>query len=392
MVIKVGQDRGDIVGNDDLALQRAVDAVAAHGGGTVEVGPGTYLLRNSVRMRSNVRLAGSGEDTVLRKSDGVCTPFVIDADYGQSKVTVEDPSGFHTGMGVLVLDGAAGDWAQTVATVTHVVGNVLYLDRLLIGDYCTEQNGAVFNSFSPLVFSEVHSARAEGLCIEGNRESNRRMNGCIGAGIYVVKSRACSIADCQVRNFSGDGLVTAITQDISVERCLLTGASDLGLHFGAGSARPLARGNTCTRNGSVGLFLCWRVQEGRFEDNLIADNLGVGLSLGHKDTDNLFIGNTVRRNASAGIIFRLEKPTNAGHRNRFERNLIEDNVGPGVRIRPATSDLVFAGNTLRDTRTGAARTQRVGISAEEGTARIRAVGNDFANHPDGEVEGDVELA
>ena len=335
---------------DQITIQRALDAVAAYGGGTVELAAGDYLLQDSIQMRSNVRLVGNGE-VVLRKSDGVSSGFTIDPDWGQTKVTVEDPSGFRPGMGVLVLDDVSIEWTQSVTSITHVDGNVLYLDRWLYGDYTMEQNAIISNTFSPIVFLEVQNASVEGICLEGSRGTNRNLNGCVGAGLFLIKSRACRVEGCAVDDFHGDGVVTAITQDITVENCTLTGMSGLGLHFGAGSARAIARGNTCTRNEQIGLFLCWRVQESRFENNLIEEN-GVGISLGHKDTDNVFVGNSVRRNKSHGVAFRAEKLSNAGSRNRFEANLLEDNTGCGVHIRPATTDITFEGNTFRDTARG----------------------------------------
>ena len=46
-----------------------MDYVAALGGGTVCILPGRYLMRDSLHLRSHVRLLGSGEDTVLPKAD-----------------------------------------------------------------------------------------------------------------------------------------------------------------------------------------------------------------------------------------------------------------------------------------------------------------------------------
>jgi len=67
MHIKVGISQGDVVGDTDAVIQQAIDAVSSYGGGTVELGPGTYTLCDSVRLASRVRLVGSGRDTVLRK-------------------------------------------------------------------------------------------------------------------------------------------------------------------------------------------------------------------------------------------------------------------------------------------------------------------------------------
>ena len=65
-LIRIGQTEGDIVGKDNRALQAAVDYVAGLGGGVVEVGPGDYLMRDSLHLRSFVTVRGTSGSTVLR--------------------------------------------------------------------------------------------------------------------------------------------------------------------------------------------------------------------------------------------------------------------------------------------------------------------------------------
>ena len=389
MIVHVGIDEGDIVGDTNTAIQRAVDAGGSYGGGTVELSAGCFTLYDSVRLRRNVRLVGAGADTVLRKCDGPASGFVVDADYGQKKVTVNDPSGFRAGMGVVISDDRSGGWIDTLATITLVQGDVVYLDRLLAMDYDADAGGLIANSFPPVAGFDVDSVVIEGLCLDGNRENNRPINGCIGGGLYLHRARRCRIADCVVRDFAGDGISFQITQEVTVERCEITRVTGLGLHPGTGSARPVVRDCKSHENGEDGLFLCWRVQEGRFEGNEFFANGRHGISIGHKDTDNVFENNVMRGNGAHGLYFRDEKPTNAGSRNVFRRNLIEDNAGCGVRVDGHTTDLLFEDNTVRDTRTGEARTQRVGISVGEHGGRIRSVRNGLENHVEAATQGEV---
>ena len=99
----------------------------------------------------------------------------------------------------------------------------------------------------------------------------------------------------------------------------------------------------------------------------------------------------IRANKRHGIYFRNEKTSNAGSRNTFRQNTIEDNQECGVYIEGHTTDLLFEQNTIRDTRSGDARTQRIGIWAGENAARVRAVGNLIENHVEGAVQGDVAV-
>jgi hypothetical protein len=391
MIVKVGITTGDLRGDTNAVIQQAVDAAGSYGGGTVELGAGIYTLFNTVQLRRSVRLVGQGRDTVLRKCDGHHSGFAVDADYGQKKVTVENPSGFRVGMGLVVTDDRSDGWHTTVATVTLIKGNVIYLDKPFLSDYQIEAGGMAYSSFPLVAGIDVDSVAIEGLCLEGNREKNLPINGCVGGGIYLHRARRCRIADCLVRGFAGDGISFQVTQDIDVERCEVTRATGLGFHPGTGSVRAVVRDCKSIANGEDGIFLCWRVQESRFERNEVLDNGRHGFSIGHKDTDNLFLGNLVRGNKSHGILFREEKSSNAGSRNTFRRNVIEDNVGAGVFVGGDTTDLLFEENQIGDTRAGDERTQRVGIIAAPQTSRIRSCRDSFDNHIDAPAEGNVVL-
>ena len=66
--VTVGIRDADMVGSDHRALQAAVDYVANLGGGTVEIGPGEYLMRDSLNLRSRVTVRGAGASTILKKA------------------------------------------------------------------------------------------------------------------------------------------------------------------------------------------------------------------------------------------------------------------------------------------------------------------------------------
>src|SRR4051812_36861686 len=68
LTVTVGPQKADLVGNTEKVLQAAVDYMAAAGGGTVRVLPGTYHFRNAVYLRNGIRILGSGDDSVLLKA------------------------------------------------------------------------------------------------------------------------------------------------------------------------------------------------------------------------------------------------------------------------------------------------------------------------------------
>jgi hypothetical protein len=69
----------------------------------------------------------------------------------------------------------------------------------------------------------------------------------------------------------------------------------------------------------------------------------------------------------------------AGHRNRLENNVIENNGGkgdaPGIQVRGETRDLVFRNNIIRDTRPAGERKQTVGIRIEKLAGPVVLEGN-----------------
>ena len=87
--ITVGQSNADLIGADQRALQAAVDYVAALGGGAVEIGPGTYAMRDSLHLRPHVTVRGVKGQTILRKADAISSPLVRDGDYGEEQATVK---------------------------------------------------------------------------------------------------------------------------------------------------------------------------------------------------------------------------------------------------------------------------------------------------------------
>lgn len=372
--ITVGRKDADLVGADNRVLQAAVDYLAGLGGGLVEIGEGEYVMRDSLHLRSNVTVRGQKGKTILRKADGAVTPLVLDGDFGEQQITVKDPGGFAVGCGVAVWDDGAGGFHTTVARITGRRGNTFAIDTPLGAD-CMVGNKARAATVFPVISGyNLQAARIENLTIDGSRQSNVHLNGCRGAGIFLYRAFGTVVEDCVVRNYNGDGISFQQSNDVTVLDCLSEDNASLGIHPGSGSQRPVVRRCVARRNGTDGLFLCWRVRHGVFEENVLEQNGRFGISIGHKDSDNLLRRNRVRLNGQNGVFFRNETLGMAAHRNRLEENLIEDNgtKGPaaGIRIRGDTNDLVFRRNVIRDTRPEASRTQTVGILIEERAGEV----------------------
>jgi len=375
----VGNKDADIVGSDNRVLQAAVDYIAGLGGGIVEIGEGEFTMYDSLHLRTNITIRGKKGKTVLRKADGVVSALALDGDFGEQQFTVENPAGFAVGAGAAIWDDQAGGFHTTVARITGSNGNTFSIDNPLMAD-CMVNNKAKAATVFPVVSAyNVEAARIEDLVIDGNKKSNVHLNGCRGAGIFLYRAFGTVIQGCIVLNYNGDGISFQQSNDVTVLDCISEDNASLGIHPGSGSQRPLVRKCVARRNGTDGLFLCWRVRHGLFENNVLEGNGRFGISIGHKDSDNLLRRNIVRLNNQDGIFFRNELLGMAAHRNRIEDNIIEDNgtggEAAGIRIRGYTNDLVFRNNIIRDTRTDSSRTQTVGIRIEEQVGNVILEGN-----------------
>jgi len=91
--LRVGGEDADVQGFNNQSIQFAIDALA-QSGGRVLLDPGTYRITAPVRMKSGVHLSGAGQESILKRGTGVQTRYVVDADYGELKLTVENSDGF----------------------------------------------------------------------------------------------------------------------------------------------------------------------------------------------------------------------------------------------------------------------------------------------------------
>jgi hypothetical protein len=377
--IRVGLRDCDIVGADNRALQAAVDYIAGLGGGLVSIGPGEFLMHDSLHLRPFVTVRGTKGQTILRKAKSVVSALALDGDYGEEQVTVANPDGFHAGCGITIWDNQSGGFHTTVGRITGQNGNTFSFDTPLNAD-CMVANKAQAATVFPVISGyNLEGARVEDLIIDGNKQQNVSLNGCRGGGIFLYRGYGTVIRGCTVRDFNGDGISFQQSNDVLVEDCISEGNTGLGMHPGSGSQRPVVRSCVARNNGEDGLFLCWRVRHGLFEKNILENNGRYGISIGHKDTDNLLQENEVRGNAEDGIFFRNETVGMAGHRNRLEKNVIENNGAKddaaGIRVRGETKDLVFRENIIRDTRPADERKQLVGIRIEQGAGEVTLEGN-----------------
>jgi len=375
--LTVGNSNGDLNGTDQRVVQAAVDTVARMGGGTVRLLPGTFRMRNAVYLCSSVRLVGSGADTVLVKEPSATTKLSADSDWYDQEITLADASGFRVGDGICLRAKNPHHGGATVIKRTLVArsGNRFKLDKALRENLWATGNPTASTLFPMLSGEFVTNVVIENLMLDGNKANNEELDGNYAGCIFLQDCADVSVRKVIARDYRGDGISWQICHDVTVEECDSRNHTGLGLHPGSGSQRPVIRGNTIV-GCHIGLFFCWGVRYGLAEGNTIEDTKTAGISVGHRDTDNLIRGNTVRRSGQAGILFRPERGQGfTGDRNTVEGNTVVDSGGvdaAAVDVQGTTAGLVFRKNELKENR-GPAR--RVGFRLGKDTKNITLDGN-----------------
>lgn len=371
-------------------VQEAIDAVSTQGGGIVVLRPGVYELEDSVRLRSHVDLRGGGSAVFRRKGPLVWSDLALDADHNQTEITPRNIEGFHPGMGLVLRDDdQPNPMSNMPVTVTAVQDGHLYIDRHLQVEVLAERGARVYSYFPLVCGHAVEGVTVEGLVLDAAVEDVGRVRTLRSSGVHFWRSRGCCLLRVTARNCAGDGICSGTSRDMVFEECTAEDNVEYGIHPGGHS--PHCRVARCSihGNGADGLYICWGVRDSTVEDNDIHHNghikIRAGISIGHKDTDNLIVGNRIHDNVGAGIYFRTKTEANGAHRNTFRGNLIENNGlgldrGYEVHVCGTTRDLLFEGNTLRFTGSRAGGHRQTAFRLCRGVSRVTMRGNVFEGY------------
>ncbi|MBI5760806.1 MAG: right-handed parallel beta-helix repeat-containing protein [Planctomycetales bacterium] len=377
LTVTVGPAKADLVGTSEKVIQAAVDMVARFGGGTVKILPGTFRLRNSVYLASGIRLVGSGDETVLIKEQSVKTKLAADSDWYDQEITLADAAGFQVGDGVCLRTKNPHNGGPNVLKRTLIArsGKRFKLDRALRENFWQMGEPTAATLFPILSGDNISNVVIENLALDGNKSNNENLDGNYAGCIFLQDCSQFQIRGVTARHFNGDGISWQICHDVTVERCHSHDHTGLGLHPGSGSQRPLMRDNKLERN-DIGLFFCWGVKYGLAEKNHIADNRGSGISIGHRDTDNIVRHNEVLRSGKVGILFRPERGQGfSGDRNLIEHNRVVDTGGDdgvGIDVQGFTSAIQLAKNEILETRQPA---KRIGVRLGESVGKVALTDN-----------------
>lgn len=384
--LSVGGAEADIAGFNNQSIQFAIDAVAETGG-TVKLNQGNFEIASPIRMKSNVSLVGAGKQTILQKTAGVQTRFVVDADYGELKLTVENSDGFEIGMKMQITDkNKSSCWDVSTAYITDIQDNVIYIGDYLIRDYRADQEGLISNASSVIEVIDAQNVSISGLTTDGNRSENYKADGCNSAGIYIFKSKKVIVDDVHVKDFNGEGISWQITENVTIQNSEISGSGNTGLHPGTGSPFSVIVNNNVHHNEVDGLFICWRVFQSQVKENQFHNNGRFGICTGHKDTDVIFEENHIYSNGNDGVHLRGEREANAPHRNTFLRNTIENNGtnggGYGFSINSPAKNLLLKDNIFRNAER---QSQKAAIYIQANGLEPKLENNQMNGHALGDV-------
>ena len=378
LTITVGNQGADINGKDDRAIQAAVDYIRRMGTGTVKLTAGVFQLRNAIHLPSNLRMIGSGDDTVITKAASHSANIVDDSDWYDQEITLKAGHGFRVGDGVFITakNTNNGDAVHVKRTLVANKGNRFKLnDGLRKNIWLTSKPKAT--SVFPLLTSEYSAdVLIENLVLDGNRANNVNMNGNYGGCIFLQDCKRYTMRGVTTRNYNGDGISFQICHDVIVENCKSHGNADLGVHPGSGSQRPLIRKNHLFDN-SIGIFWCWGVRYGLAENNFIKSNKDYGISIGHCDTDNTMRDNDVIDSGKVGILFRNDTRGRDfwANRNLITKNRISNSgggSGVAIKLDGQTKDTKVIGNIITDDR---GQAERIGIEVNADVGNVQLIDN-----------------
>jgi hypothetical protein len=301
--------KGDGIADDSAAIQAAITAASASGGGVVFFPPGTYLASN-VTGASNIVIEGAGRDLVFlkRKNSASGTlPIVefngktkfevrgITFDGNKANQTTGSNSLSIVNCGDYVIENnrminakAASGYGSGIAVVTGSNDTALTTSRV-------ENNWVSDNDGDGFYLNQEWN-----VAVRGNTFKN---NG--GSGLNVLNNVFPPVADVSDGLMIVNNYVIGNTQNGITVSGYVTGGTSSAPIFGTSvpaSRRIVIQGNVCTGNGAYGIA--------------------------YQGTNGSVIGNVCELNSrlvgySAGILFNAEASTCTG-------NVTRDNKAFGI--------------------------------------------------------------
>jgi len=381
ITLTVGQTEGDLNGKDDKIIQAGIEYLNRLGGGTLQILPGVYTIKNSIYLHPKITLKGSGEKTVLKMAPGFITPTIRNIDGGEFGIQVKDASGFKPGMGMMLRTTAAAAWQikTFTVTVTRIEGDIVYYDKPADKDFNLKSKCTAATIFPILTAENVNDVTVEDIVLDGNKDQNEHINGNFSGAVFLHLCNNWNFNNVTAQNYDGDGFSWQTCNDIHLDKCKALNNTDLGFHPGTGAQRPVVT-NSIASGNSQGMYFCWNVTDGFVDNCKFTENIKYGISVGHRDTDNTIQNCLIENNKEVGILFRKDDDDDffAGNRNLIKNCTVKDNgtqkEGVGIDVTWKTKDITIENTKFISSQAGI---QKIGIKIGKDTEGVKTAGNTF---------------
>lgn len=336
---------GDGVTVDSAAIQAAISAASAAGGGTVYVPAGTYICSN-VYLASNITLMGASMGATVLKMDPLAIPgtnaWVIRVSNGSTtaasyvtvkdltidgnKVTWANPAGktygYYLGTGTLGLVTDCAMERVEIKNCNTYAFDVVNALRVAITDCWSHDNGYPTGTYNNASGFEI---LADDVTLVNCRAVGNANKGFISGTTGFTPTRTKFVA-CTAQGNTSDGFNL---HDGLVDSSILGGASrdngGSGANIASSSTRNSIVGLVCTGNTGNGI----RIDSGSY--NVVNSCILDGNSVGSSGNPELYLVNGANHNSAIG-------------------NLVNSGASSTSIVEHDTSDYnTFRGNTYNKT-------------------------------------------
>lgn len=320
---------GDGVTDDRAAIQAAIDAASAAGGGVVFLPAGTYLIKRPLFLPSKVTLMGAGRGaTTITKPASVKSLLTANAPAGATSVTVTSATGFEVGGPIHLSDTSSYEWLSTQGTITDITGNVITFTNAeglggtgLDGALQTSRTATAYTSF-PMIRNVSASTRiaVRDLTIDGNKSANdptpagdptlaNNTTDFTIAPIHWVETYYSLVENVEILNAAGDaysdqangsGATLKSTRN-AIRGCIIRNPSRHGVHLGTSMDGAFVTGNEITGCGWFALFYCAYACNSVASDNIINNCASGFAGIDDRDFGNVIANNVVTNWTLYGI-------------------------------------------------------------------------------------------
>lgn len=359
---------GDGIANDSAAIQAAVDAVAAAGGGSVWLPAGTYLLNSApVAIKDNVTLDGRGGG-VLKQGTAA------------NAITATSVSGFNIIGVTFVGSGAA-------SSVTSTTDNAVYANECTnfrvvgcdISDFAHFGVRAVNSTEFSIEDNYIHDMVYVPATNFADISVTQYLGGTIPENFQITNNRCTSTTDV--------GIILGIARNFIVSGNISNNHQRHGIvmYQPGAEVRGTISGNTCANNGWVGIYINGQLTTGNACYITVADNVcyqnggtytpdptyqfSAGISL-YQTNGVTVTGNIIRDNSAADTvgINLFAACTNCVVAN----NIIDTVTAHGINLEQTIRNCSITNNTIHSAGLD-------GIYMFADTAQCRIIGNHIKN-------------